>query len=106
MHNWLRTGRLLAKTSNNIDETVASSSTIESQQIILKDAIPSCSITNVMENNSHINILEKNIVVPEIIELKLSKKRKYNESYLQFGFISVGAVEMPDGQCVICSTIL
>lgn len=32
MHNWLRTGRLLPKTtSNNIDETVASSSTIESQ---------------------------------------------------------------------------
>jgi len=47
MNNWLRTGRLLAKTtSNNIDETVASSSTIESQQVILKDAIPSCSIRN------------------------------------------------------------
>lgn len=47
MHNWLKTGRLLAKTtSNNIDETVASSSTIESQQVILKDAIPSCSVRN------------------------------------------------------------
>lgn len=47
MHNWLKTGRLLAKTtSNNIDETVASSSTIQSQQVILKDAIPSCSVRN------------------------------------------------------------
>ncbi|KAL4130604.1 hypothetical protein QTP88_008025 [Uroleucon formosanum] len=91
MHNWLKTGRLLAKTtSNNIDETVASSSTIESQQVILKDAIPSCSITNVIEKNSHSNISEKSIVVPEIIELKSSKKRKYDESYLQFGFIPVG----------------
>ncbi|XP_060881854.1 zinc finger BED domain-containing protein 5-like [Metopolophium dirhodum] len=107
MHNWLRTGRLLAKTtSNNIDETVASSSTIESQQVILKDAIPSCSITNVMENNSHSNISEKSIVVPEIIELKPSKKRKYDESYLQFGFIPVGTAERPDGQCVICNVIL
>jgi len=46
MHNWLRTGRLLANTSNNIDETVTSSSAIESQQVILKDAIPSCSLRN------------------------------------------------------------
>lgn len=42
MHNWLQTGRLLAKTtSKNVYETVASSSTIESQRIIFKDAIPS-----------------------------------------------------------------
>lgn len=48
MHNWLRTGRLLAKTtSNNIDEALASSSSIESQQVILEDAIiPSCSVRN------------------------------------------------------------
>jgi len=59
-----------------------------------------------MENNSHSNISEKSIVVPEIIELKPSKKRKYDESYLQFGFSPVGTVEKPDGQCVICNVIL
>jgi len=59
-----------------------------------------------MENNSHINISKKNLIVPEIIELKPSKKRKYDESYLQFEFIPVGTVERPDGQCFICNVIL
>lgn len=54
-----------------------------------------------MKNNS-----KKSIDVPEFIELKPSKKRKYDESYLQFGFIPVGSVEKPDGQCVICNVIL
>jgi len=56
MHYLLKTGRLLAKTtSNNIDEAVASLSTIESQQVILKDAIPSCSVRN-SSPNYHIPI--------------------------------------------------
>lgn len=39
-------------------------------------------------------------------ELKSSKKRKYDESYLSFGFIPIGSAEHPDGQCVICNKIL
>src|SRR5580765_7653431 len=35
-----------------------------------------------------------------------SKKRKYDDSYLSFGFISVGTGENPDGQCVICNKIM
>jgi len=46
MHNWLKTGQLAKRTSNNIDEIVTSSSTIEFQQVILNDVIPSCSIRN------------------------------------------------------------
>jgi len=40
-----------------------------------------------MENNSYNKSSEKNIDVPEFIELKHFKKRKYDESYLQFGFM-------------------
>ena len=39
-------------------------------------------------------------------ERTISKKRKYDESYLSFGFIPVGIAENPDGQCVICSKIM
>lgn len=42
MYNWLKTGRLLTKTtSNNINATVASLSTTKSQQVILKNVIRS-----------------------------------------------------------------
>lgn len=42
----------------------------------------------------------------ELQERTSSKKRKYDESYLSFGFIPVGIAENPDGQCVICNKIL
>ncbi|XP_045781564.1 zinc finger BED domain-containing protein 5-like [Maniola jurtina] len=35
-----------------------------------------------------------------------SKKRKYDESYLSYGFIPIGNAENPDGKCVVCSKIL
>lgn len=39
-------------------------------------------------------------------ERSTSKKRKYDESYLSFGFIPVGMAENPDGKCVICNKIM
>src|SRR5699024_10745546 len=35
-----------------------------------------------------------------------SKKRRYDDSYLSFGFIPVGPTEEPDGLCLICKKIL
>jgi len=35
-----------------------------------------------------------------------SEKRKYDESYLSYGFIPVGMAENPDGKCVICNKIM
>ncbi|CAG5047553.1 unnamed protein product [Parnassius apollo] len=35
-----------------------------------------------------------------------SKKRRYDESYLSFGFVPVGMTENSDGQCVICNKII
>jgi len=50
------------------------------------------------------NKLVSEIVLPQ--ERTTSKKRKYDESYLSFGFIPVGMAENPDGQCVICNKIM
>lgn len=64
-----------------------------------------------MDNNTYNENSEESTVIPvseraEFNELKPSKKRKYDESYLQFGFIPVGSTENPDEQCVICNKIL
>jgi len=50
------------------------------------------------------NKLVSEIVLPQ--ERTTSIKRKYDESYLSFGFIPVGMAENPDGQCVICNKIM
>lgn len=35
-----------------------------------------------------------------------SKKRKYSDSYIAFGFTWIGDAESPNPQCVICGEIL
>jgi len=43
---------------------------------------------------------------PEKVAQGVNKKRKYDESYLKFGFTWTGSSDEPSPQCVVCSEIL
>ncbi|XP_055908389.1 zinc finger BED domain-containing protein 5-like [Eupeodes corollae] len=92
MENWLKTGRLSQQTS--ISKTVADDegAAKSSKNIDCSDAenAASSSTRHYQENQAKLH----------------SKKRRYDDSYLSFGFIPVGSSEEPDALCLVCKKIL
>ncbi|XP_060860479.1 zinc finger BED domain-containing protein 5-like [Metopolophium dirhodum] len=96
MDSWLKTGRLAS------GKNVLACSPAENNENISEIDVSSLSdLVNTGQERQ--NKLVSEIVLPE--ERTTSKKRKYDESYLSFGFIPVRMAENPDGQCV-CNKIM
>ncbi|CAK1602545.1 unnamed protein product [Parnassius mnemosyne] len=73
---------------------------------ILENVPGSSGLLNTQDPSAGLNIqhtITKRVATQEKTS---SKKRRYDESYLSFGFVPVGMTENSDGQCVICNKII
>ena len=112
MDRWLKEGSIRTKASSAntvIDANVPELDLeLEAHDIGL-DAVPHVQHDDVhLQPTDTVQDLPKMQNAP-IKDNKLpsgSKKRKYDESYLSFGFSTVGNVDAPDAQCVVCHKIL
>ncbi|XP_072389369.1 zinc finger BED domain-containing protein 5-like [Diabrotica undecimpunctata] len=103
MNNWLKTERLASSKS------VQSRLPAESTENISEEAVAGCSSTEANTEDPGAGQDRQNTPTNKKAESKertVSKKRKYDESYLSFGLFSVGIAKNLDGPCVICSKIM
>ncbi|KAJ8882590.1 hypothetical protein PR048_014401 [Dryococelus australis] len=99
MYNWLKTGRIKGAdctTSNSANKAGGSAD---------EPAINENILAAVMDKDLR---SDKQEIKKKPDNSKVSKKRKYDESYLSFGFVRVESVDIkhPGGQCVVCNKIL
>ncbi|CAK1590342.1 unnamed protein product [Parnassius mnemosyne] len=105
MESWLKTGRLTSGKRIS-DSSLNSEPPAVCIENISENVPGSSGLLNTQDPSAGLNIqhtITKRVATQEKTS---SKKRRYDESYLSFGFVPVGITENSDGQCVICNKII
>lgn len=104
LDSWLKGS--LKKKSNSSSNSSTSTATEGEEAATNPDhrseAIESCASENAEKENK----FQKKREAPCSVSSSQTKKRKYDDSYLSFGFACAGTENCPEAQCLLCKRIL
>jgi hypothetical protein len=97
MERWLKGGSLKKQSSTDAAETEGASETQASTPSSQEFQDTECNVRDTTP------LLRSSITSAGSM---ISKRRKYCESYLSFGFTSIGDVNAPDAKSILCNKVL